>query len=279
MKITYLGTTMLLFDDGTDQLLFDCHITRPSLLRCAFGRFVTDAAVAQRVLEEFAIDRLRGIFISHTHHDHVMDAPYFAARCGADIYGSASARNVALGGGIAPERIHCYEDAMFYRVGEFSVSVLPSVHSAAHWYNNDLGQTIDAPLTQPARKKAYKEGGSFDFLVQHGEKRYLIRPSYNFLPGQLDEIRADVLFLGIGGLSGDNEAHRGQFYAETVDKVHPGTVIPLHWDNFFTPLYDPSKWMTGPLDDPRESIAELERYCAQKQIAFMLQQPLSTIEL
>jgi hypothetical protein len=37
MKITYFGTTTLLFDDGTDQILFDCHFTRPSLLKYIGG--------------------------------------------------------------------------------------------------------------------------------------------------------------------------------------------------------------------------------------------------
>ena len=31
MKITFLGTTTLLFDDGADQILFDAHFTRPSI--------------------------------------------------------------------------------------------------------------------------------------------------------------------------------------------------------------------------------------------------------
>ena len=31
MKVTYLGTTVLLFDDGKDQILFDAHVTRPSI--------------------------------------------------------------------------------------------------------------------------------------------------------------------------------------------------------------------------------------------------------
>ena len=30
MKVTFFGTTTLLFDDGKDQILFDAHITRPS---------------------------------------------------------------------------------------------------------------------------------------------------------------------------------------------------------------------------------------------------------
>lgn len=48
-----------------------------------------------------------------------------------------------------------------------------SIHSKAHWYNDDLGQTIDKPLRQPAGKNAYKEGGSFDFLITHKKKTYL----------------------------------------------------------------------------------------------------------
>lgn len=31
MKVTFFGTTTLLFDDGKDQILFDAHFTRPSI--------------------------------------------------------------------------------------------------------------------------------------------------------------------------------------------------------------------------------------------------------
>lgn len=279
MQITYLGTTMLLLDDGADQMLFDCHITRPSLLKCVLGKFQTDRTVADRVIDDFAIDRLKAMFISHTHHDHVMDAPYFLTRCGGDIYGSASARNVALGGGIDEARIHCYEDSMAYAVGAYRIRVLPSVHSIAHWYNNDLGQTIDKPLVQPAPKKAYKEGGSFDFLVEHSGKKYLIRPSYNYLEGELDGIRADVLFLGIAGLSKDTPERKAKFYAETLDKVQPSLVIPVHWDNFFTPLFDESKWCTGVLENPEKAIGEARNACESRGIRFRQLMPLESIEI
>lgn len=279
MKVTYLGTTMLLFADGQDQVLFDCHITRPSLLRCFAGLLRTDEAVADRVLADFRINRLAAIFISHTHHDHVMDAPYIARKTGAHIYGSRSAMNVAIGGGIPKDKLHCYDDFMVYQVGSYRITIIPSIHSVAHWYNNDLGQTIDIPLVQPAKKKAYKEGGSFDFLVEHSGKKYLIRPSYNFIPHQLDHIRADVLFLGVAGLAQDTIERKQQFYAETINKVQPKTVIPVHWDNFFTPLYDRSKWMTGALDDPKHSLDEAKAYCEQSGVQFILQLPLSTLDI
>lgn len=269
---------MLLFDDGDDQLLFDCHITRPSLLRCFAGSFRTDTATADRVMREHDMSRLRAIFISHTHHDHVMDAPYFASKCGAEIIGSASAVNVALGGGIAQESIHCYDDNKDYEIGNFRIMVIPSIHSKAHWYNNDLGQTIDSPLKQPAKKKAYKEGGSFDFIVENGDLTYVIRPSYNYLEGQFDGIKADVLFLGIGGLSGDSAEGKSRFYSETVDKLAPSVVVPVHWDNFFTPLYDRDKWCTGALDDPKKSVNELKTHCEENGINFIWQMPLSSID-
>ena len=31
LKVTFFGTTVLLFDDGKDQILFDAHFTRPYL--------------------------------------------------------------------------------------------------------------------------------------------------------------------------------------------------------------------------------------------------------
>lgn len=279
MKVTYLGTTMLLFDDGNDQILFDCHITRPSLLRCFAGKLRTDTECADRVIADHHIDRLKAIFISHTHHDHVMDMPYFAKKSGGDIYGSASAMQVALGGGIDEGRLHCYDDAMQYQVGRFTVTVIPSIHSPAHWYNNDLGQVITVPLTQPAKKSAYKEGGSFDFLVEHEGKRFLIRPSCNYLEGQLDGITADVLFLGIGGLSKESPERKAKFYAETLGKVLPHTVIPVHWDNFFTPLYDKTKWCTGALDNPENSLREVRQECTARGIRFIHQLPLSAVEL
>lgn len=279
MKVTYLGTTTLLFDDGRDQVLFDCHVTRPSLWKCTCAGLRTDTAVADRVINEFEINRLKAVFISHSHYDHVMDAPYFARKCSAEIYGSPSTVNVALGGEISPENIHSYRDSMNFRVGDYEITVIPSVHSVAHWYNNDLEQTIDAPLSQPAVRKEYKEGGSFDFLIRHSGKTYLIRPSYNFLENQLDGISADVLFLGIGGLYRDKEERKRKFYSETIEKVNPHTVIPVHWDNFMTPLYDKRRWMTGIVSSPQNSINELKQYCQQNNISFILQMPLSGLEV
>ena len=279
MKVTFFGTTTLLFDDGRDQILFDAHLTRPSLLRYIFGKGETDRALADELIRLHGIDRLRAIFVSHSHHDHVMDAPYLALRCGAEIYGTVSTRNVAMGGEVPEERLHVFAGGESFAVGDYRVTVLPSLHSKPTILNNDLGQPILQPLRQPARLRDYKEGGSFDFLVEAQGKRCLIRPSFNYIEGQLDKIRADVLFLGVAGLAKADAETEARFFAETVDKVRPQLVIPLHWDDFFSRLDRPAHGMPAPIEKTDLVFYKLARACEARQIACLVQIPRTSIQI
>lgn len=279
MKITFFGTTTLLFDDGSDQLLFDAHFTRPSLLRYIFGSAATDQTVVNEMLGIHRIDRLRAIFISHSHHDHVMDAPYIANRCNALIYGSGSALNVARGGNVPESRLVEFKGNETYEVGDYRVTVIPSLHSKPTILNNDLGQTINAPLRQPARLRDYKEGGSYDFYVETGGKRYVIRPSFNYIEGQMDGYQADVLFLGTAGLQKANAEMERMFFRETVEKLNPTLVIPVHWDNFFSPLTKPIKGMPRLIEKTDVAFFRLARYCEGRGIDCLVQIPGTSIEV
>lgn len=274
MEVTFFGTTTLLFDDGKDQILFDGHFTRPSLMKYLLGNLETDTAMAESLMQRFDFTRMRAVFVSHSHHDHVMDVPYIANQTGAEVYGTSSTANVARGGNVPEERIHLFDPKEPVQIGAFTVSVIPSVHSAPTIFNNDLGQTIDEPVIQPARKGSYKEGGSFDFLIRHGEETILIRPSFNYLEGQLDNVRADLLFLGIGTMGKASEEKIRTFYRETIDKVQPKTVVPIHWDNFFSPLDKPIKGMPRVADNTPRAMDHVARYCSEKGIGFIVQYPL-----
>ena len=280
LKITYFGTTVLLFDDGKDQILFDAHFTRPSLVKYIAGASEeTNTGLCDKLIGLHHIDRLRAIFVSHTHHDHVIDAPYIARKCNAVIYGSSSAKNVALGGGIPEEKTVVFDHGSEYSIGEYKIKILKSLHSKPTILNNDLGQPIEKPLVQPASLRDYKEGGSYDFYIEHGDKKILIRPSFNYIEGQLNDIRADVLFLGVAGLAKADEATEKRFFAETVEKTKAGLVIPVHWDNFFSSLEKPIIGMPDFIEHTEVVFYKLAKYCEAHDVNFLIQYPCTSIEI
>lgn len=279
MKVTFFGTTTLLFDDGKDQILFDCHFTRPSLMKYIFGRASTDTDIVDEMLKKHHIDRLKAIFISHTHHDHVMDAPYVANRTGAVIYGTSSAMNVARGGEVKEKQLIEFRQNETYEIGDYKIKVLKSLHSKPTIINNDLGQTIDEPLPVNAKLRDYKEGGSYDFYVEHKGKKIMIRPSFNYIKGQLDGYKADVLFLGVAGLAKADEETEKTFFEETVEKVKPKLIIPIHWDNFFAKLDRPIVGMPSLIEKTPIVFHKMARCCEAKGISFIVQFPRTSIEI
>ena len=280
MKVTYFGTTTLLFDDGKDQILFDCHFTRPSLKRYVRnGKASTDKEIMDKLFKRHHVDRLRAIFVSHSHHDHVMDAPYAAVKTGAVIYGSASALNVGQGGDVPEEQLVEFSAGSEFTVGDFRIHILKSLHSKPTILNNDLGQTIEEPLRQPAALREYKEGGSYDFYIEHPEKKYLIRPSFNYIEHQLDGIQADVLFLGVAGLAKAEKDMEKIFFRETVAKVKPQLVIPIHWDNFFSGLDKPVTGMPAALEKTEKVFYRLAKYCEKKEVDFVVQIPRTSMHV
>lgn len=279
MKVTFFGTTTLLFDDGKDQIFFDAHMTRPSLMKYIFGSAPTDKDVVDAQLAMNHVDRLKAIFISHTHHDHVMDAPYIAGKTGAMIYGSSSAMNVARGGDIAEDKLVEFEKNGTYEVGGYKIKVIPSLHSKPTIINNDLGQTIDEPLRQPSRLRNYKEGGSYDFYVEAEGKKIMIRPSFNYIEGQMDGYKADVLFLGVAGLQKADEKTEEKFFFETIEKLQPKLVVPLHWDNFFSPLTKPVVGMPRLVEKTEVVFFKLAKYCESHGVNCVVQIPGTSMEI
>lgn len=148
-----------------------------------------------------------------------------------------------------------------WRIGAFKIRILKSLHSKPKALNDDLGVPIEEPLIQPASLRDYKEGGSYDFYIEHGEKKILIRPSFNYIEGQLNGIRADVLFLGVAGLGKADDVTGHIFFAETAEKTNARLIIPIHWDNFFSSLEQPIIGMLELIEKTEVVFFKLARYC------------------
>ncbi len=231
------------------------------------------------VADRFHMDDLSAVFVSHTHYDHVLDVPEFAKLSGASVYGSRSTLNVAYGNGVEKEKLHFFQEDRSYQIGDFKVIVLRSIHSKPGFYNNDLGVEIEKPLKFPARMKDLTEGGSYDFYIEHNDLKILIRPSCNYIPGALDGYQADVLFLGIGGLYKLGEVEKEEFYRETVGKVKPSLVIPVHWDAFFAKLHKGEFGGPKLFDDTKANMDFMIRKLKEDNIEFKILPALRTTRI
>ena len=275
IRVTFLGTATLLFDDGETKLMTDGFLTRPPL-RKVIGPIQTDPKVVDAALEKAGATKLAALFVAHSHYDHALDCAYVARRTGAVLHGSASTLNVGRGGDVPEKQMVQFDHGGEYRFGRFTVNVLRSKHSPPiRFLNDDLGQTIDRPLKQPAGFRDYKEGGAFDFLVRHGPHAILVNAGGSYLEGSRDGLRADVVFLTTAVLGAQPAAFQAAYYNETVGKVRPKLVVPIHWDNFMTPLTD----ALAPQFDPADGWDPLIRRCRADGIRFGVLQGFGRVTL
>jgi L-ascorbate metabolism protein UlaG (beta-lactamase superfamily) len=272
VKITFLGTSTLLIDDGETQLLTDGFLSRLSLVQTLTSKLSTDEKVIDNILTRFQMDRVKGIFVTHSHYDHAFDAAYVTKRTNAKLYGSESTLNIGRGDGLKEEQMSLFEPGKELQLGSFGVTVLKSKHSPMASSHDDTGKVIDKPLSQPAKLKEYVEGGSFDFLIKHKGHLIFIKPNLNYIEGSLDNLRADVLFLGVGTLSQQSDDFKTKYYDETIGKLKPKLVLPLHWDNFLLPLSEELKMMPNFADDTSASFQYIIQKTKADNIGFKILQ-------
>jgi L-ascorbate metabolism protein UlaG (beta-lactamase superfamily) len=236
VRVTFFGTTSLLFDDGETQIMIDGFFTRPSFLKVGLCKLKTDTNLINKVIKSQKINRLKGIFASHSHYDHVMDAAYLAKVTKAILYGSSSTLNVGRGEGLSEDQMSQFNTEKEIRIGKFSVFIIKAKHSPQPKKIDSAGQEITHSIKQPAKMKEFKEGGSFDILIKHEGHSILVKSSCNYVDKALDSVKVNVFFMGITGLVKKDSCFQNNLYKQTVEKISPSLIIPIHWDNFFKPL-------------------------------------------
>lgn len=283
VKVTFLGTSSLLIDDGETQLLTDGFVTRPGFIRAGFGKIESDVNAVRRIIDEEKISRLKAVFVVHSHYDHVLDAPTFSKLTGCELHGSASSLQVAKAAKVSPALLRNFEPGKPLSFGKFTVTILPSRHTPPFNIlgksNDDLGEVIDTGFRLPAKTKAFTEGGAYDVLIEHHGKRLLIKASTNYTEGGLDDVQADVLFLGIAQLGKQGNAFRENLYKYAVLPVKPKTVIPIHWDNFFKPLNNRLKPLPKIADNLKLGLDFLSRKTNENNISLKIMQGRESVIL
>ena len=260
VRMTWLGTAGMFITDGKTGILIDPYVSRFGISKIVFSSpLEPNCALIRKWAEKLGRENITAVIVSHSHFDHVADAPYFAIEADAPLIGTESTINVGRGAGMAESKLIAVKPDQTMRFGDFTVKFIESAHGPALLGRVPYPGTIDQPLIPPAAAGDYRLGGVFALLISHPSGAILHHGSAGFKPGMYDGIAVDVIFLGIGG-RGDTD----QYLENVVLKTRARLLVPIHLDNFFKPLEDGMSFL------PMLKFAEFYRKADKHQSAFTL---------
>ena len=235
VTVRFTGSTTLLFDDGETSWMTDGWFSRPTFIEIITQRVEPDLSAISRGLKANEVDKLDAVIPLHSHYDHAMDSPEVARRTGAILYGSESTANIARGWGLDESRIKIFTNKKPIVLGDFIITPIESNHF--QFVDPEIAKTaldlptIDSPLVPPAPVTNYRVGKTYVLHVEHPLGSFAIIGSAGFIEGGLRGFKADVLFLGVGSLGEQSVEYRQKYWEETVGRLEPSTVIPIHYDS------------------------------------------------
>jgi L-ascorbate metabolism protein UlaG (beta-lactamase superfamily) len=240
LRFTYFGAAGWEISDDDVTVLIDPYISRiryvdrqhPDDDRRAYAR--DEVGDWDTELIDRLITKADFILVHHSHYDHLGDVPYIAKKTGAKVIGSETTITILRAYGIPDDQLYAVGGGEDYQFENFSVRVIPSIHSALdekHYFDSrryDRNTELEAPL----RIDQFIEGGSLMFLARFEGHSVLTMGSMNFIERELEGLTPDILLAGING------SRLGLYnYDERLVRVtgNPPVIIPTHWDSFTLP--------------------------------------------
>lgn len=189
------------------------------------------------ILDEYRMQRLAAIIPVHSHYDHAMDIGAIANRSSASIIGSDTTANIARGAGVPEDQIVVVRDAAPYTFGEFTVTLIPSVHAPIGSRGSvPLAGTVDEPLATPAGITSWRMGGAYSIVVAHPQGTTVVQGSAGYVAGALDHVEADVVMLGVGLLESLGRDYAEGYWQALVTATGAARVFPVHFDDYTQPF-------------------------------------------
>lgn len=264
VTVTFFGVSTMVISDGETSLMVDGFLSRPEGLRWLnLRREVSPSVpVITETLRRGGIDRLDAVLVTHTHPDHVLDAPEIARQTRALLVGSRSALNVGRGWRLPEDQMREVVAGQPMQLGDFAVTFVRSRHASAFCGGDPIGdgEVIDEVLEMPASWSEFHPGITYSLYISHPLGALIVHPSAGYLEGMFDGYRADVVFLGLGRVGNYDRRCQEAYFHEVVEVPGASTVIPIHWDDY-----------TRPLDEPlRPSISAFNDF--QGAMSFLIEQ-------
>ncbi|MEV4214750.1 MULTISPECIES: MBL fold metallo-hydrolase [unclassified Micromonospora] len=263
VSFRWWGTAGWRIDIADRTILVDPFLSRIDTGLFA-GAFKTDTPLTVRtdVIDQ-RVEKATTVLVTHTHWDHFMDVPYIAGRTGARVFGTLTAYHLGLAYGVPSAQLSAVKGGEVLDFGDHTVEVVGSLHSRNASYSVAFpGVRVSQPA-RPATIADLPEGDTLGYLlrVAGGPSVYLTGAS-------------DVAERNLTGLAPDVAMVAMQSATTTADYLprllagldYPKVVVPVHWDNFETPLRNPP--VVAPADRARldEMVAAVRRISPRSRV-------------
>ena len=175
VKLIYLGTAGWEITDGKTVIPVDPYLSRirrnysensidSTILghtRVPVGK--NDFAVSDTIAINKLVKQADYILVHHSHWDHIMDVPFIARKTGATVIGHESTATIMRAYGIADEKIITLKGGEDYEFENFSVKIIPGLHSPLNKKRYYDSRIISKEIKAPLRINDFAEGGSLLF--------------------------------------------------------------------------------------------------------------------
>lgn len=249
VEVRTLGSGGAVIHWRGQSLLLGASYSNPGLLRAYFWRGRANEALIDDALKN--VENVRAVFAGHSHYDHIGDLPAVAARFpDAKIYLNASGVNIVNGEHLNVDPMQAGETIP---VGDaFRVTTIASGHAPQLCRSNRFPCTyapggVETVRTAPMSRQRLRtmRGGdtlafAIELLGERGETRFRIY--YN------DAAASSPLGLTAGPfdlaiLTMAQWPWARDYPRDLLRALQPGHVLVSHWEYFFRPTTESSKFV------------------------------------
>ncbi|WP_433347836.1 MBL fold metallo-hydrolase [Micromonospora sp. CA-111912] len=236
VSFRWWGTSGWRIDIGDRTVLVDPYLSRydTGLFTGKFNQ-ETPLTVAEDVLGRY-VDRASTILVTHTHWDHFNDVPRIAQRTGARVFGTLTAYHLGLAYGLPVGQLSPVKGGEVLQFGDHTVEVVGSLHSRNASYSMAFPGVRVTPPARPETIADLPEGDTLAYQVRiAGGPAVFFMGASDFVERDLAGLAPDVAMVAL-----QSSTATADYVARLMAALdHPKVVVPVHWDNFETPLVNP----------------------------------------
>lgn len=231
VSVRWFSVTSLVLEDEETKIMFDPMFTRAGIKHwLMLSELRSDETLVAEVIKENGLEKINALFASHSHFDHVIDAPTFSKLTGATFYVDESNERIAKAYKEPKIKTSRIENLKPIQVGKFTITPIKRTHSPIiRWMNFEF---LPGPVPEDFNFSFYDYhmGETWFYYIEHPEGKILVdqgsEPFLDNLKPFTDKV--DVVIQGIANRRNDDVILEGY-----VKVLNPKIFIPTHFDNFF----------------------------------------------